>query len=549
VVEKFLSVALLAIVAMTVAQQSWAANVTEFVTVGINSGLVRGKVSTDGSVETFFGIPYAAPPVGDLRWRAPRAPVPWTGTRDAIEPSGTCPQSGNRRASTNEDCLYLNVWAPHQRAPKLPVMVFFHGGGQVQGAGHEYNADWLVTRGKPVIVVTINYRLNIFAFFAHKALTAEDPEMASGNYAALDQIHALRWVRDNISRFGGDPSNVTIFGNSGGGQAVCILMASPLASGLFHRALSQSAPCQWQHYPSLAASEDRGTATAAELGCKDANPLPCLRALPASSILAKARGATSDTAGTQPAWGGGVFPLPIREAFASGRINRTPLLQGSNLDEAMAHIAPIYDGRGKPVTSDQYPKILNEYFGESRVASIEQQYPLANYATPTYALIAALTDSGMVTNNRIGLCTMLLANQLASPHVPVYSYVLADRTTPWPFKESGGAKTNLVGAAHGKEIAYVFHQVELTPEQQKVSDRMIGYWTNFAATGDPNGSGLPLWPTFKPERQSVMMLNADGAKAGTDLYSQAKCKFWSQQGFASLSGPYPTATSSGPEYR
>ncbi|HSV83034.1 MAG TPA: carboxylesterase family protein [Ramlibacter sp.] len=530
------------------AQQPVQASASELVTVRTSTGLVRGKVSSDRAVALFRGVPFAAPPVGDLRWRAPRPPQPWAGVRDAFEAGSSCPQTGSRQASTNEDCLYLNVWVPRERPKgKLPVMVFFHGGGQRQGAGDEYNAALLATRGTPAIVVTTNYRLNIFAFFAHPALTAEDPELGSGNYAALDQIQALRWVRANIAGFGGDPGKVTIFGNSGGGQAVCILMASPAARGLFQRALSQSAPCQWQYYPSLTASEERGGLTAAELGCKDANPLPCLRALPASAILAKERGAQQDTAGAQPAWGGGVFPLPMRDAFASGRINRVPLLQGATLDEALSQLEPQYEGRGKPVTAEQYPAILKQYFGESRVAAIQAQYPLANYTAPIYALVAALTDSGMVTNNRIGLCNQLLANQLSAPHMPTYSYVLADRTTPSPYRRR--TADSLIGAAHGNEIAYVFNQVELTPAQRKVSDTIIRYWTNFAAKGDPNGKGLPPWPAFKADRQMVMRFNADGAKADADLHAQAKCKFWAEQGYASLSGPYPTPTATGAEHR
>ena len=293
------------------------------VTVRTSSGLVRGKVSEDGAVAVFQGIPYAAPPLGELRWKAPRPAVPWTGVRDAFEPGSPCPQSG-RLAGSNEDCLNLNVWAPHRRGTeKLPVMVFIHGGGQRESAANEYKADWLVTRGTPVIYVGINYRLNIFAFFAHKALTAEDPQLGSGNYAALDQTQALRWVRDNIASFGGDPGNVTIFGESGGAQAVCVLLASPAARGLFHRAISQSGPCQWQFFPSLTASEQRGAEIAARLGCRGPDPMPCLRALPARAVLEGERGSSSvlDTSAAQPAWGGGVLPLPIREAMASGQIH------------------------------------------------------------------------------------------------------------------------------------------------------------------------------------------------------------------------------------
>jgi para-nitrobenzyl esterase len=253
-----------------------------------------------------------------------------------------------------------------------------------------------------------------------------------------------------------------------------------------------------------AASEARGVATAAELGCNGPNPLQCLRALPTSAILAKERGAQTDTAAAQPAWGGGAFPLPMREAIDSGRFARVPLMQGSNGDEAMFSLAARHDGRGNPLTADQYPAILKQYLGASRVAAVEAHYPLANYPAPIYALSAVLTDSGMITNNRIGLSNLHLANQLASPHVPLYSYVFADRTAPYPapiFTAPG----NLPGAAHTKELSYLFHQSELTTAQRRISDTMIGYWTNFAAKGDLNGPGLlPAWPTYTPEGQMVM---------------------------------------------
>jgi para-nitrobenzyl esterase len=529
----------------TAPPQALTASNLEFVTVRTTAGPLRGKVSSDGAADVFKGIPYAAPPIGDLRWKAPRPPASWSDVRDAFEAGSPCPQTG-RLASTNEDCLYLNVWAPHGGARRdLPVMVFIHGGGQRTSAANEYNADWLVTRGTPIVYVSMNYRLNIFAFFAHKGLSAEDPELGSGNYATLDQQQALRWVRDNIANFGGDPGNVTIFGESGGAQAVCVLLASPPARGLFHRAISQSGPCQWQYYPSLAASEQRGADTAAELGCKEANPLSCLRSLPTNVVLAKERGAISDTAAAQPAWGSGVFPLPLREAIASGQFARVPLLQGSNRDEGMFQLASLYDGRGSAVTPTQYPVILKEYFGQSRVAAILKQYPLANYTTPMYALIAALTDSGMVTNNRIGLCNLHLANQLAAPHVPLYSYEFADRTAPYPtpiFEAPG----DLVGAAHTKELSYLFHQNELTPAQRKLSDIMIQYWTNFAATGNPNGKDLPNWPPYAANEPMVMRFDATRVGADTEFYTRYKCKFWAEQGFGLLSGPYPTPTASGP---
>lgn len=538
----------LAICAMTagVTRLALAAS-PEYVIAHTAAGTVRGKVSGDDAVDVFKGIPYASPPVGELRWRAPRPATPWSGVRDAFGPGSPCPQTG-RLASTNEDCLYLNVWRPHRRLARgLPVMVFIHGGGQRTSAAHEYNADWLVTRGEPVVFVSINYRLNIFAFLAHRELTAEEPQLGSGNYALLDQMQALRWIRENIRSFGGDPNNVTIFGESGGAQAVCVLLAAPQARGLFHRAISQSGPCQWQFYPSLRASEDKGADIAVQLGCTQPNPLPCLRALPTSIVLGKEQGATSDTASAQPSWGGGAFPLPMREAIASGRFTRVPLMQGSTRDEAMFQLALQYGGSREAVRAEQYRAILSSYFGDSRVSAIEAQYPLVDYPAPIYALSAALSDSGMVTNNRIGLCNLHLANQLAAPHVSLYAYEFADRSAPYP-TPIFNAPGNLIAAAHTMELSYLFHQSELTTAQRTVSDLMIRYWTNFARKGDPNGEGLPNWPAYQPDKQAVMRFDSHNVRADLDFFSRYKCKFWAEQGFGTLSGPYPRSTASGPKY-
>jgi para-nitrobenzyl esterase len=541
--------------------------------VSTNSGLVQGKVSDNGKLLIWRGIPYAAPPVGNLRFAPPRRPASWSGVLDATGPAKTpCPQTG-QYASINEDCLYLNVFAPARRGySKLPVMVWIHPGGQTSSAANDYYPERLTTRGTPVIVVSFNFRLNIFGFFAHKALTAEIPQLGSGNYAGMDQQLVLKWVRDNIAQFGGDPGNVTIFGQSGGAQGVCVLLASPPAKGLFHRAISQSGSCQWEYYPSLTASENKGAQIATELGCTDANPLPCLRALPTSVILAK-RASGEDQSSGQPAWGKGMFPLPMRETMVTGQFNKVPLMQGGTFNEGLFQLGPSLDGAGRPVTAAQYPTLLQQNFGASRVQAILEQYPLSAYETPSYAFIQAMSDSAQSGNNRTGACNVLLANQIASPHAlpqsererrgrdrgedhdeagdfRLYAYDFADLTAKFPAPIYDPPIGNLVpGGGHTTELSYLFDNVPLTSAQLYTADQMIGYWTNFAATGDPNGSGLPKWPEYKPTKQNVLLITADNIAADTHFSDRHKCKFWAEQGFDMLAGPFQTPTSNTPVWK
>lgn len=526
-------------------QASGSARLSDVVVT--EQGKIRGAPAPRGTAQVFEGLPYAAPPIGTLRWAPPAEPASWPGVRDATRPGSPCPQTG-RLASTEEDCLYLNVTRPRTAEKQLPVMVFLHGGGQRQSAGHEYDAERLVTEGRPAVHVSINYRLNIFAFLGHPSLTAEHPELGSGNYAALDQIQALRWVEQNIRSFGGDPENVTVFGESGGAQAVCVLLASPVAEGLFDRAISQSGPCQWEHYPSLTASEDSGLEIASALGCAGASDvLACLRSRPTDEVLALERGATDDTGSAQPAWGGGVMPYPLRETAAMGLLRDVPFMQGSNSDEALYRLATRFEGREDGLAPEQYPVLLDEYFGASRVDAIEAEYPLADYDAPIYALSAALSDAGLVSNNRIGLCNTLLANRLVAPHQPLYSFEFADETAPYP-APIFDAPGELKGAAHTTELSYLFDQVPLTREQRALSRQMIQYWTNFATSGDPNGRGLPRWPRFTPETPVVMELGAAGPRLDEDFEGRHKCQFWSEQGISLLAGPFATPTDYGARF-
>src|SRR5215813_3122463 len=324
--------------------------------VTTSDGRVRG-ISSEG-VDRFLGIPYAAPPVGDLRWRPPQPHAPWRGVRDATAFANHCPQvpSPYGQGSITEDCLYLNVFRPghdegedegdegdnegHDR--RLPVMVWIHGGALLVGESDDYDPVRLVRHG--VVLVSMNYRLGVLGFLAHPALTAESPDHASGDYGIMDQQAALRWVRRNIRSFGGDPSRVTIFGESAGGLSVHTHLASPLSAGLFHRAIVESGAYALSQ-PPLATAEAQGTAVAAAAGCSD-QTASCLRSAPVDRLLAALRVST-----VIPDVDGKVLPQTIQAAFTSGNFNRVPVIEGSNHDEWRLFVALNIDLVSGPLTA------------------------------------------------------------------------------------------------------------------------------------------------------------------------------------------------------
>ena len=516
-------------------------------------GPVVGVVNRD--VEEFQGIRYAAPPTGDLRWAPPVAPQAWRKPLDASRPGSACPQSGAPGGiggvvpGVDEDCLFLNVWRPATVGPAatpMPVLVWFHGGGMQSGAANLYRGRWLASRGRPTIVVTVNYRLNILGFLAHSGLDAEHPELGSGNYGILDQQFALRWVRDNIARFGGDPERVTIAGESGGAQAVCVQLASPTARGLFQRAISQSGGCQWK-FPTLAASDAKGEEIAAAHGCVGAPAavVACLRKLP-PAVLMKGAPGTGAPSGA-PAVGGGVLPLSIREAIAYGQFNRVPVMQGGTRDEALYYVAPFFDGANKPVTAASYPALLSGFFGDMTEA-VMAEYPLSAYRTPSYAFSAALSDSGAVYMSRIGACNTRLAHQLLAPWTALYAFEFSDPQAPFPAPMFPFPTGGMGGPGHTSELTFLWdNDAPLTLQQRALSDVMIGYWTNFAATGDPNGPGLPQWPAFRPDAEQVQSLASGEVRPMRDFSAQHHCDFWREHDFNSLyswagsngAGPHP----------
>jgi para-nitrobenzyl esterase len=450
--------------------------------IAIADGEVQGEV--DGGSRRFLGIPFAAPPVGALRWRPPQPVVPWDGVLEANHMSLPCAQfeALTTPASDNEDCLYLNVWAPDP-APSapLPVMLWFHGGGNTTGStadlvplgvgGLFYNGRTLA-ESRGVIVVSTNYRLNIFGFLSHPALAAEDPTTPySGNQALLDQNAALKWVRDNIAAFGGDPHNVTIFGESAGSFDVCYHVASPVSRGLFEQAISESGGCTTRR-TTLAEADQQTEALIDAVGCRDAaDVLACLRELPVSTLLDH-----SDPFG--PIVDGRFLPDQPRTLYDAGDIAHVPYILGSNSDEGTLFLLGT-----KPVqTEEEYRAVLASRFG-SRADEIAAAYPAADFVTPNDALARVVGDSGLVCP------TYDSARRAAAAGSPVHLYNFS-----WPVLAD---VLPFLGATHGAEIAFVFGSVPApTADDQAVAAAMQGYWSRFAGTGDPNGDGALEWPLY-----------------------------------------------------
>lgn len=452
--------------------------------VRTDAGLVRGVVETGLTV--YRGIPFAAPPVGDLRWREP-APVPtWRGVRAADHFAPACQQTGVSMPGetppvVSEDCLYLNVWTPARSSrERLPVIVWIHGGGFTNGSAAMplYAGDRLARRG--AVVVTVSYRLGPFGFLAHPGLTAESPHGASGNYGLMDQIAALKWVQRNIAAFGGDPARVTIAGQSAGAMSVSILMASPRAKGLFQRAIGQSGgffePVQLAPNYLLANAEKDGEAWATSLG---ASSVAELRRLPAEAFLAPSGGRVSHPV-IEP-W---VLPATPYDVFAAGRQNDVPVLVGSNADEARS----LDDFSG--ITARNFADELARRWGPLP-PSLIAGYPFNTDAEARVARAAFDRDL------RFGWDMWTWARLQARTGKGRTYFYHFNQSPPFPV----GSPYAGWGASHFAELWYMFDHLDQSPFPWTASDRaladaMAGYWVNFARNGDPNGPGLPPWPAF-----------------------------------------------------
>ncbi|TYP90342.1 carboxylesterase/lipase family protein [Blastococcus xanthinilyticus] len=488
-------------------------------------GAVEGT-APDG-YRLFQGIPFAAPPVGDLRF-APPAPVePWSGVLDATSPGSACPQdpsATNPTASVDEDCLYLNVTTPaglDTARKNLPVMVWIHGGSWRTGSGDRYDASKLALEGD-VVVVTINYRLGPLGFLAQEDLSRENGAVASGSAGLLDQQAALRWVQRNIRAFGGNPGRVTVFGESAGGSAVCAQLTSPSARGLFDRAIAQSYSCT-APYDDLATAEAKGAAVAETVGCASAADVAaCLRETSVEELLA--------------AWPGGAFvvggsALPVQPAaaIAAGDHAKVPVMHG-NLSDENTLFTPLNptvatlaaDG----FTEADYASVLAGIFGDD-ADEVLARYPAGGYASPLRALAEVNSDAG----SALSTCEHVDAYEtLARPPVPapVFAYQFRDETAdplldfPYPgYPED---------AQHAAELPYLFPGLfgdGLTAEQEQLSTAMVRYWTNFAAHGNPNGRDVPTWIRYRaPKDVQGLDIASDGGIGPVDVAAEANCEFW-----------------------
>jgi para-nitrobenzyl esterase len=478
------------------------------------NGAVRGLAS--GAVDEFLGLPYAAPPVGALRWQPPQPAASWPGVREATQFAPHCPQPASPfgQASMSEDCLYLNVFTPSRHAPgsRYPVMVWIHGGALVTGESDDYNPAKLVADG--VTVVTINYRLGALGFLAHPALA--DAKGQSGDYGLEDQQAALRWVQRNIASFGGNPHNVTIFGESAGGLSTLSQVASPQARGLFQKAIVESGSYDLTQ-ASLSSAEAAGEAFATKAGCAG-QTAACLRSLSVSTILA-----SEEVAGYTPNINSEVLPESLGTAFATGNFNRVPIINGTNHDEWRLFVA-LSELEGNPVTASNYQSMISSTLGvpPAAAAVIATEYPLSAFASPSVALGAVGTDA-------IFACPALTIDQSVSRYVPTFAYEFNDENAPENFLPPVSFP---YGAPHASEIQYLMDLPTavfpgtLSTQQQQLAVTMKGYWTNFAKRGFPSSAGTPFWPLFNSLTQEMESLAPPTPQTENDFADTHHCAFW-----------------------
>ena len=485
--------------------------------VAIESGLVRG-VEEDG-LAVYRGIPFAAPPIGDLRWKAPQKNTAWDGILEAKNFQASCPQAvipnilsmNSNVGRQSEDCLYLNIWTPAKPDAvidgNLPVMVWIHGGGLAQGASFQANFTGENIAKKGVVFVSIGYRLNIFGFLAHPELSAENEHGVSGNYGLLDQIAALQWIHDNISAFGGNPDNVTIFGESAGGISVSMLCASPLAKGLFNRAISQSGgsfgPIEKTRFWGIQDLKSAEVFGKEYLEGKGYSSINDLRKLSAEEL--EPLGRPSSPLGLfWPVCDNYLIAGDPYRLYQDGKYNSVDILIGINSNEGGIFFS-------EPYSKEEFVRYM-DIFGDMKSEALKV-YPANDddEALESYRAVFQDTVLGWPTYTWARLQS---STQSSTGKSRVYLYYFTQNEPEHDFGPI------LEGAAHSDEINYVFghmgweNNFHYTDEDKKFSEQVMSYWVNFARTGNPNGEGLPEWPEYENDKDSVMYLNASGSKAG-----------------------------------
>lgn len=517
--------------------------------VHVSTGQLRGVLR--GSTAVFLGIPYAAPPVGALRWREPQPAASWTGVHDASKPGNSCsqvptgielfikPMADAYHApynivpvSTSEDCLFLNVWVDHLAAAKgLPVMVWLHGGSNRAGSGAEEGYDGTGLASHGVIVVTLNYRLGVMGFFAHPELTAESPHHSSGNYGLLDQIAALRWVQENIAQFGGDPGNVTLFGESAGSIDATTLMASPLTKGLFRRVIAESGPAfGLEPQQDVAKMERLGTAVGNAAGAQTGSQIEALRKLPASQVAQIENGLiASRFKGYDPNGSivdGWVLPQSPAKAFATGAIEETDLLAGMNAREFAAFrvgAAAAQKASGQPA-----PKVkLSDQISQFAAATRPLYGGWTDMAVASY-MAKILIHGASAIDQATG--DIVLGCPIGAEAAMVTA--AGQRAFVYRFERSvAGPGEAELGSFHALELPYVFDTFQVhtfswlafNATDHRLSGIIEGYWTNFAKSGDPNGGGLPHWSNWNTDKEPYLAFTESGDAVPREDFSPNYC--------------------------
>jgi para-nitrobenzyl esterase len=502
--------------------------------VATEQGAVTGAAAGE-DVCVYKGIPYAAPPVGELRWKVPQDALPRSETYQALEFSPKCPQqedelglfiAANRsEVAGSEDCLALNIWRP-QAPGRYPVMLWIHGGGLFAGSGSG-RSIWgeNLAAEKGVVIVTINYRLGPFGFLSHREFAEEDPNHSAGNYGLLDQVKSLEWVKENIANFGGDPDNVTIFGESAGGWSVCNLLACPRAAGLFEKAIIQSGGCDTV----LTAEQgySLGDDFAAGLGCQGAGQAACMRGKSTAEIIQAMPGILPGIIDQDrplfvfaPNIDGWALTQEPIEALRTGGCNNVPLMVGTTRDEFKAFMYAFRGVRGLPrrmierAASNKYDMKGKKY---------RSLYPSRSYRLPADAAFDAIGDA------ELG-CKCFEAAEAAAKYQPAVYY--------FRFDYDDSNHPHRMGAGHAIEVPFAFgtlankRDTRLYSSKQidralPLSEMMMNYWTNFAKTGNPNGRGLPEWPAYKTDERKRMYLDLPAEARPTD--NVEKCEYWRER--------------------